>query len=330
MDDHLTKLYALSNGKLNNLRYTHTLMSATAEFLTIIYSTFTPLILIVGTVLTVSKRVQLDPRTFSRIIIYLFSPCLVLNSISTSEMSGTEMGSIIGATITSGIAMAAVATLIARLLKLERRLASTFVLTAIVMNGLNFGIPFIEFAFGAEAFDRAVIFNVGQIFLVYTLGVFVISRGSGSVLESIKNVFSIPLPYAFALGVLLNVMGWSLPQPAERAVGVLAQATVPCALVILGLQLGSADLKGRWRELWAIAGTRFIVGGLIAFTAATVFALSGLSRQAFIVQYSMPVGVTSGVLATEFDGDAEFAAAGVLFTTLLSIIPLSFLLFLVG
>lgn len=304
-------------------------MSSTAEFLSIIYSTFTPLILIVGTVLLVNQRVHLDPRTFSRIIIYLFSPCLVLSSISTSEMSGAEMSSIIGATIVSGIVMTAVATLITKLLRLDRQLASTFVLTAIVMNGLNFGIPFIEFAFGEAAFDRAVIFNVGQIFLVYTLGVFVISRGSGSVWQSIQNVFSIPLPYAFALGVLLNVMGWSLPQPAERAVGVLAEATVPCALVILGLQLSTADLKGRWRELWAITGTRFVVGALIAFTAATIFALSGLSRQAFIVQYCMPVGVTSGVLATEFEGDAEFAAAAVLFTTLLSIIPLSFLLFLV-
>lgn len=305
-------------------------MSSTSEFLTIIYNTFTPLILIVTAVLIVSRNIPLDPRTFSRIIIYLFSPCLVLNSIATSEMSGTEMSSIIGATIASGCVMAAVATLITRLLKFERKFASTFILTAIVMNGLNFGIPFIEFAFGEGAFDRAVIFNVGQIFLVYTLGVFVISRGSGSILQSIKNVFSIPLPYAFALGVILNVMGWSLPQPAERAVGVLAQATVPCALVILGLQLSSANLSGRWRELWAIAGTRFVIGALIAFTAATVFALSGLSRQAFIVQYSMPVGVTSGVLATEFDGDAPFAAAAVLFTTLLSIIPLSLLLFLVS
>jgi predicted permease len=40
----------------------------------------------------------------------------------------------------------------------------------------------------------------------------------------------------------------------------------------------------------------------------------------------MPVGILSGVLATEFGGDPEFAAATILVTTVLSTLYLSGLL----
>jgi malate permease and related proteins len=86
---------------------------------------------------------------------------------------------------------------------------------------------------------------------------------------------------------------------------------------------------GQWRPLFTISAVRFIGGALIATLLTMATGLSGLTQQVFIVQYSMPVGVSSGVLAVEFGGDGPFAAAAVMFTTLISIIPLSLLLLLV-
>ena len=297
--------------------------------LSVAYHTFTPLFLIIGAVILVSRYIPLDARIFSRAIIYLFSPALVLHSMATTALSANEMGRVVLATMSSGVAMAGLAWLVARLMGYSRHLTGTFLATAVIMNGLNFGIPFIRFAYGEHAYDRAVLFNVGQIFMVYTLGIYVISRGTGSVRESLKNVFSIPMPYAFALGMMFNGLGWELPLPVGRAVSTLAEATVPCALVILGLQLSHARLAGQWRPLWSIAAVRFAGGALIATLMSVLFGLSGLTQQVFIVQYSMPVGVSSGVLAVEFGGDGEFAAAAVMFTTLISVVPLTLLLAIV-
>lgn len=298
--------------------------------LTVLYNTFTPLALIVLTVIIASRHVQFDPRTFSRGTIYLFSPCLVLQSMLTTQLSASEMSRVILATLLCGLLIALLATAIARALRYPRQLAGTFIATAIIMNGLNFGIPFIEFAFGPQAYDRAVLFNVGQILVVYTLGIYVISRGTTTVRHALKNIITIPMPYAFLLGILLNLLGWQLPLPAQRAISVLAQATVPCALVILGLQLKSAHLNGRWQPILTATATRYILGATLAITITALLGLDGLTRQVYILQYSTPIGVSSGVLATEFNGDAEFAAAAILFSTLISIIPLSLLMLLVG
>ncbi|MFT5197133.1 MAG: putative permease [Cellvibrionaceae bacterium] len=305
-------------------------MSSTSEFLSLIYATFTPLFLIAGSVVLVSRKITMDVKTFARANIYLFAPCLALSSTLNSTMSAGEMGTIVAATIVCGFFMAAAAWGVSQLAGFDRRMTATFILTAIIMNSLNFGLPFITFAFGPEAESRAVIFVIGQLFIVYGLGTFVISRGTKNIQDSLLNVFKMPLPYMALLGIILNLTNSSLPQPVEQAATVLGQATVPCAMVILGLQLGSATLRGRWKPLILIALTRYGIGAGIAFLVAALFDLSGLTARVFILIYAMPVGVTSGVLATQFDGDAEFAAAGVLFTTLFSIIPLSLLLLFTG
>lgn len=294
--------------------------------LQILYNTFTPIFLVVTAVILVNRWVKLDARMFSRGIIYLFTPALLFNRVATTEMSADEIGSVVFAAVVGGVLMAALGAGIARLLRFERALASTFALTAFVMNSVNFGYPFVEFALGSDALDRAVVFTVGQIFVVYTLGVYIASRGERSVQESLKSVFLIPLPYALALGALFNLTDLVVPLPLDRATAVLGQATVPCALVILGLQLSSVSLTGQVKPLAAATLTRFIGGAAVGFCLVWLFGLQGLTADVFILESSMPVGVSSGVLATEFGGDPEFAAAAVLVSTLLSVFFLSTIL----
>ena len=172
-------------------------MSSINEFLSLIYVTFTPLFLIAGAVVLVSRKISMDARTFARANIYLFAPCLALSSTLNTSMSAQEMGSIVMATLICGFVMAAAAWGVARFSGFDRRMTATFILTAIIMNSLNFGLPFITFAFGPEAESRAVIFVIGQLFIVYGLGTFVISRGTKSVQDSLLNVFRMPSERCF-------------------------------------------------------------------------------------------------------------------------------------
>jgi hypothetical protein len=194
------------------------------------------------------------------------------------------------------------------------------------MNSVNFGLPYIEFAFGKAGLETAVVYTVGQVFVAYLVGTYVASRGKSSAGTALRNVLTIPMPYAFALGLWLNATGRSLPGPVLQAGEVLAQGVIPVTLVILGLQLGGANLRGRWRALLAATVTRFGMGTAVAVGIAFLFGLQGLTRQVFIMEASMPAGILSGVLATEFGGDPEFAAATILVTTVLSSLYLSGLL----
>lgn len=296
------------------------------ELLTVIIKTVVPIFVIIGATIVVGRYRTLDVRTLSRVSIYLLSPALILTNISQSGLGPGELGNIvIAAMVVCGV-MAVIATLIARSLNYNRALVSSFVMTAFIMNSVNFGLPYIEFAFGPAGLETAVVFTVGQVFVAYLLGTYVASRGHSSVGTAVRNVLTIPMPYAFALALWLNATGRSLPGPILQAGEVLAQGVIPVTLVVLGLQLSHAQLNGRWRPLLVAALTRFGVGTAVAVGIAFLFGLQGLTRQVFIMEASMPAGVMSGVLTAEFGGDPEFAAATILLTTLLSTIYLSGLL----
>jgi predicted permease len=139
------------------------------------------------------------------------------------------------------------------------------------------------------------------------------------------------MPYATALGFLLNTLNLSLPLPLERMSGLLSQAAVPVMLIILGLQLSRMPLVlNRVGPILLATALRLVAAPLIAFLLAYLLGLSILTRQVSIIQASMPTAVMAGVLATEFGNDAQFATAVVLVSTLASIITLSVLLYIVG
>ncbi len=297
-------------------------------FLDIVSNTLLPIFLIVGLGVLVERRLTVDPRTLSRAVIYLFSPCLILGSIAGSDLQADEIGLILAMAALSTVAMAGVGWVLARLGRFDRKLTSAFMLSVVLINAGNYGMPLNEFAFGAGGLQRAVVFFVVTAFTANTLGVYLASRGEASVRRSLLNVFTVPLPYATALGLVLNMGGLTLPLPLDRAVTVLGQAAVPCMLLILGLQLSRSSVKGRTGPLLLAAAARLVIAPLVAVALAALLGLTGLTRQVSIVEASMPSAVLAGVLATEFGSDAEFATAAILVSTLASVVSLSVLLFL--
>ncbi len=199
-------------------------------------------------------------------------------------------------------------------------------LSVVSVNAGNYGLPLNDFAFGQAGLQRAIVYFVVTAMISNTLGVYLASRGTASVRRSLSNVLMVPLPYATVLGFVINMRNIALPIPLDRAVTLLGQAAVPGMLIVLGLQLSRASIKGRMGPIVLATITRLGVAPLIAILLAILLGLSGLARQVSIIQTSMPTAAMAGVLATEFSSDAEFTTAVILISTLASIVTLSILL----
>lgn len=305
-------------------------MAYASSLLSILYGTIAPVFLIIGASWLIGRHLEVDPRTLSRLIIYLFSPALVFTSLANSELALGDIGAILLGAVAVCVGMAVIANGMARLLRFDRQLTSSFVLTVFIMNAVNFGYPFIEFAYGADGLAVAVVYGVGLSLAANTLGIYVASRGQFSTRDSIRNVLTTPLPYVLVAAVAVNYFNLAVPEPMMRATTVLSNAAIPAAMVVLGLQLRSATLRGRMVPLGATAVARFVIAPLFALALATVFGFGGLTRQVFVLESSMPSGVFSGVLATEYGADAEYATAAILVTTLMSVFTLSIMLLLTG
>ena len=292
----------------------------------VLYNVLAPIFLIIGLAVLLDRRFALDPRVFSRAVIYLFSPCLVFGGIARSELKADELGQILAMAALSSLLIALVGWGETRLFRLDRKLASAFMLSVVLVNAGNYGLPLNDFAFGQAGMQRAIVFFVVSAMISNTLGVYLASRGAASVRRSLLNVLTVPLPYATVLGFLVNIKGIALPLPLDRAVTILGQAAVPGMLIVLGLQLSRTSVRGRVGPILLATVTRLGVAPLIAIALATLLGLSGLTRQVSVIQASMPTAAMAGVLATEFGSDAEFTSAVILVSTLVSIVTLSILL----
>jgi predicted permease len=71
---------------------------------------------------------------------------------------------------------------------------------------------------------------------------------------------------------------------------------------------------------------RLLVAPLLGFAVAGLTQVEGLTRQASLLEASMPAGVTSTILALEYDLEPEVVTGTVFFSTLISALTLSVLI----
>ncbi|MCP5099327.1 MAG: hypothetical protein GY943_27555 [Chloroflexi bacterium] len=301
-------------------------MTQINALLNVITNTVAPMLIIVSLSIILGRFKKLNVQTLSRVSIYLFSPSLILSSISQSGLGSAELTNIVIAAASFCMVMGVLGLLFAKLLRYNREMASSFALAAMITNSVNFGLPFIEFGLGSSALEPAVAFSVGQVLVAYLFGTFIASRGKGSVKSALLNVLTIPMPYAFMLGLWLNSSGTQLPAQIGESIEILGRAMIPTGLIILGLQLRGVKLNGRWRPILTVSFTRFFIGVTIAYLISFIFKLEGINQIVFILQASMPAGILSGILSTEFGADAEYSSAIIFVTTIASTVFLSILL----
>jgi hypothetical protein len=294
--------------------------------LEITYNIIAPVFIIVGLTVLADRRLEIDPRGISRLVIYLLSPALLVDRLATMELTATEAGQLIALAVLVGMTLGMIAWAVAQALGYERALVSSFVLCALLTNNGNYGLPLNRFAFGEAGEERALLYFVGSVGISNTLGVFIASRGNGSTRQALVNVLTVPLPYAAAVGLALNFTGSSLPTPLERSIGLLGDAAIPAMLVVLGLRLSRASIRGQIKPVLIVSAIKLMVAPVVGLLLAMLLGLSGLTRQVGITQSSMPTAVMASILATEFGSESEVVTGTIVVTTLASMVTLSILL----
>jgi predicted permease len=235
-----------------------------------------------------------------------------------SELPGDDLARMVGLALTVLLTTAAIAGLVARWLGFARTMITAVVLVVLLPNAGNFGLSVSLFAFGEAGLAQASIFFVMSAVLTFTLGVFVASMGSASLMSATKGLVRVPAIWAVILALIILRMDFSLPLPVARSVELFSQASIPSFLVILGMQLHGNGWRGPLRPLALAIGARLLLSPLIAILVVPVLGLEGAARQVGILQTAMPSAIITIVLATEYEVEPTFVTSAVFVTTLLS------------
>lgn len=301
-----------------------------SQLLLLFLNNLLPIFLMAGTGYLLSRYSEINPRSLSQVIFYIFSPCLIFSLLTKSHLVGSDILRIMSAGGCVILLVGGVAWLSSKLLKLQRQEMTSVLLSSMFMNAGNYGLPVVLFAFGDDALSYASLFFVISALLAYTLGVIIVSSGSSGLRQALLNLVKLPTIYALLLALLFLYTDTSIPLFLDRTVTLLGEASIPCMLVLLGMQLHKASFAGKEKPLLLSTAMRLLVAPALAWLIIPLFGITGPARQAGILEAAMPSAVVTTMLATEYNIDPSLVTASIFLTTLLSPLTLTPLLAYLG
>lgn len=300
------------------------------SLLTLFSENLLPVFLAAGAGYALAFFSPLESRPVARIAFYIFSPCLVFTLLTENELGNGALLGMFAFATTQMLLAAALAWVLSKMFGFSRHITVAVVLAGLLPNAGNFGLSVSQFAFGDPGLAQASLFFIASGVMANTLGVYLASLGNSDYKTALLGLLKLPTIYAVILAVVFLRFGWTLPVPVARATNVLADAAIPTMLVLLGMLLHQTRWRGNLRGLAVANGVRLLASPAIALLLAVPFGLSGVARQAGVLEAAMPAAVMTTVLAAEFQVEPEFMTAVVFTSTLLSPLTLTPLLAYLG
>ncbi|MDA0799588.1 MAG: AEC family transporter [Chloroflexi bacterium] len=291
-------------------------------FLTVILPTF--LVAALGAVLQRWKA--LGVGALGPVAMYLLSPALVLNGLLTTELPAAISIRVVVSAFLAMMLMLGLAALFSALARQPRSLQSGFTLATGFPNAGNMGIPISFLAFGDDGLAVAIIIFVVQGSLSWPVGIYVAARGRAHGWAPLKASLKIPTLYAVPVALTIRATQWDMPLTFSQPIEMLADATIPVMLIILGFQLSQGIDWARWRSLASSGFARLIASAGVAYLVTAMVGLDGVAQQTVIIVAAMPTAVFTTILATEFDTEPKFVTSAVVVSTLVSIGTLTVLI----
>jgi predicted permease len=210
--------------------------------------------------------------------------------------------------------------------------------SALFANSVLLGLPITELAFGADALGpNYAIVSVHAPFC-YLLGITtmeVIRNRGGGITQAARAValavFRNTLMLAIGLGFIVNLTGWTLPGSVASALDLVIRAALPTALFALGGILRRYRPEGDLTVvLWVCAISLFLHPAIALLLSQQVFGLGQAMVQSAVLTAAMAPGVNSYIFASLYNSAKRVAATAVLAGTLLSVLSVTFWLWVLG
>jgi predicted permease len=299
--------------------------------LNIFVNNILPVFIVVGIGALLSVTLRPDIKSLTRITFYVLGPCLIFGGLTRTPLSGNEVQQLMLFALIVQLSVTALAWLIVTLLRWESTRKRALLLSVLVVNAGNFGLSVVLFAFGPDAQARAMVYFVATAVLGNILGT-IVAAGGGSWKQTLTRVARVPMVYATIAALIVNNFDqFQVPELLMRPISLLGGAAVPAMLLILGMQLAHSvgALRANVGAIGLATAMRLIVAPLIGVLVAQIMQLQGVTRQVCLIQSGMPSGVTSTILALEYDLAPEIVTSTVFFSTLCSALTLSVLISLI-
>jgi malonate transporter len=260
------------------------------------------------------------PYVMSRLVFFVLSPSLLFTVLADADVHVLFSSLLAVSFITAVVACLLFAGI--ALLILRRKLPEAVIgsLASGYVNANNIGIPVAVYVLGDPAYSAPVILL--QLLVLAPIGLTILditTNGRASFWRTITKPFSNPLIIGSALGTILAVTGFELPDAVMEPFRIIGAAAVPLVLIAFGMSLHGGRLLApgtdRRGVILASAIKLAVMPVLAWLLARFVFGLEGEQLFAVVVLAGLPTAQNIFVYAQRYERGVTLARDTVLITT---------------
>lgn len=304
--------------------------------LTILLNTILPIfsIILLGYVL---KRRQVIDAAFTRsanqIVFNIGIPAMLLSEISKASFKENFNLLAVVCSVGALTIIVLVSLMAMHLLKIRESRRGTFLQSSFHGNIGYMAYAIAYYALGESSFARMAILSsfilVGQ----NILGVWAVTSYSAEVRLNggrkwlvCRNILQNPIIAAVAFGIIYSALGFTIPGPLRRGMDILAGMALPTALILIGSSLSFVAVRNLAKEVLSIGVLKLLALPFVGYLLMMASKVPDPLILPGVILLASPPATITYVLATEYGGDPELAAACVSVFTLASAISYTLIL----
>ena len=273
-----------------------------------------------------AKRIfkeDMNTKTLTLMSVYFLQPFVTIWGFSTAKLHSEHV--YVPLLYLAIIFILLIPTIIlGKLLFADSKNRAIFSIAGFVGNTGNIGIPLGIALFGEQSVIYTTLINIANVFVVYIIGVYIYSRGSFSIKDSLFNIVKIPIIPASVVAILINIYDIPLSSQIQEFFKMGAYAGIVLQLFLLGTFLQGIRIKELHPKLFVgTISQKFIIIPLATAFILSFTNLSLFAQGVIFMEMITPLAVANINLASLYDCKPKDVTSLILISTLL-FIPLLF------
>jgi hypothetical protein len=257
--------------------------------------------------------------------LYVGFPALVLDNLGQVSREDFVVGlKTYGVNIALLVFVIAATWSAVKLLRLERDVANSYVISGFFGNIAYLGYPVITRVYSGVQVEMSILVAI-YVVLLFTVGVGILEASKVHkfrILPLLLNIIKNPLLIATGVGILMVLFDLHFPFSLREALGILKTSVSPVVILALGIFIvRKIRLREVYGHVFGISVLRLFVIPLLFFAAGKgLRLLPGFSIS--VVLSGMPLAVTPFALSSIYPLDKNVIGSAIVLSTILSIATL--------
>ncbi len=288
-----------------------------------ILATIAPIFIIIAFGFFLTHKRVLSERFISEANRFVFQfplPFLIFIGIVKSGLKSTGCLPIAAVTVPSLVVMG-IALVVAKIARYKGDKLGSFVQSTFHGNVTYVGFAVLFYMFGEEGLEKGsllagtlIIFNNALAIIILSLT----SAGHRSPLKIAGSIIRTPIIMATFAAVIFVLLRLSMPSVLMKSLEIVANISLPLALIIIGGSISPAMLRKTFRPAIITTVLKMLILLGIAFLFYRMCSPDISRAVPAMVLLATPTAITTYIMARELGGDAELASGCITLSTFAS------------